>query len=71
MKNFFLNRPIITGGLCVLMAFACQAQTKKTLLTKQQKQKIVASIGQLMKDNYVFSEGSRPDGSLPGKTAKK
>lgn len=34
--------------------FACQAQPKQTKLTKVQKQQVIATIGKLMKDNYVF-----------------
>ncbi|WP_299461236.1 S41 family peptidase [uncultured Microscilla sp.] len=50
MKKYILNLSLV--ALAVFTSFACQAQAQK--LSKLQKQKVVTSIGKLMKDYYVF-----------------
>lgn len=50
MKKIFVNFPLLV--LAIFASLACQAQAQK--MSKAQKQKVIASIGKLMKENYVF-----------------
>ncbi len=50
MKKIFPNISLL--ALAIFASLACQAQAPK--MSKAQKQKVVASIGKLMKENYVF-----------------